>query len=123
MPLTRRTFLLIMTLALGLAVNRQAVAHALVVESAPASDSSVAGPEIPITLRFNSRLDHQRSRLTLIGPDGTERRLTLSQASAPDILQAMASGVAPGAYKLRWQVLAIDGHITRGDIPFRVTRP
>ena len=28
--------------------------------------------------------------------------------------------LSPGAYVLRWQVLAIDGHITRGDIPFVV---
>jgi methionine-rich copper-binding protein CopC len=29
--------------------------------------------------------------------------------------------VAPGAYVLRWQVLAVDGHITRGDVPFTVS--
>ena len=123
MSLTRRIIVAIIALGLGLAVNRQAAAHALVVESTQAADSSVAGPEIAVTLRFNSRLDHQRSRLTLIGPDDTERRLTLSQTSAADMLQATASGISPGAYKLRWQVLAIDGHITRGDIPFRVTQP
>ena len=27
----------------------------------------------------------------------------------------------PGRYVVRWQVLAIDGHITRGDVPFTVT--
>ncbi|HEX3498181.1 MAG TPA: copper resistance CopC family protein [Stellaceae bacterium] len=116
-------FPLIVTLGLAFAVGRQAVAHALVVESSPAIDGSVAGPQIEISLRFNSRLDHQRSRLTLIDADGTQHRLTLSQDSAPDMLQAKATGVSPGTHKLRWQVLAIDGHITRGDIPFRVTQP
>jgi copper resistance protein C len=29
--------------------------------------------------------------------------------------------MAPGSYSVRWQVLAIDGHITRGDVPFTVT--
>jgi methionine-rich copper-binding protein CopC len=29
--------------------------------------------------------------------------------------------LAAGAYRLRWQVLASDGHITRGEIPFTVT--
>jgi methionine-rich copper-binding protein CopC len=123
MSLTHRMFPLIVALCLTFAADRQAAAHALVVESSPAIDSSVAGPQIDITLRFNSRLDHQRSRLMLIGADGTEHRLSLSQASAPDMLKASATGVSPGAYKLRWQVLAIDGHITRGDIPFRVTQP
>jgi len=32
-------------------------------------------------------------------------------------------GLAAGAYRLRWQVLASDGHITRGEIPFTVTSP
>ena len=123
MSLTHRMFPLIVALSLTFAADQQAAAHALVVESSPAIDSSVAGPQIDITLRFNSRLDHQRSRLMLIGADGTEHRLSLSQASAPDMLKASATGVSPGAYKLRWQVLAIDGHITRGDIPFRVTQP
>jgi methionine-rich copper-binding protein CopC len=27
----------------------------------------------------------------------------------------------PGEYRLRWQVLASDGHITRGEIPFAVS--
>jgi methionine-rich copper-binding protein CopC len=31
--------------------------------------------------------------------------------------------LTPGTYVLRWQVLAIDGHITRGDVPFTVTEP
>jgi methionine-rich copper-binding protein CopC len=31
-----------------------------------------------------------------------------------------AADLAAGGYVLRWQVLAIDGHITRGDIPFAV---
>jgi methionine-rich copper-binding protein CopC len=29
-------------------------------------------------------------------------------------------GLGSGAYRLRWQVLAVEGHITRGDIPFTV---
>jgi methionine-rich copper-binding protein CopC len=123
MPLNHRIFPLLLALCLAFAAGRQATAHALVVEASPAIDSSVAGPGVDIALRFNSRLDHRRSLLTLIGPDGAEHRLALSQDSAPDVLQAKASELAPGAYKLRWQVLAIDGHITRGDIPFHVTQP
>ena len=123
MCLTRRLLPFIVALCLAFVPGRQVAAHALVIESSPAIDGNVVGPQVDITLRFNSRLDHQRSRLTLIGADGTEHRLTLSPADAPDILQAKATDITPGAYKLRWQVLAVDGHITRGDIPFRVTQP
>jgi methionine-rich copper-binding protein CopC len=123
MSLTHRIFSLMLALCLAFATGRQAVAHAVVVEASPAIEGSVAGPEVEITLRFNSRLDHRRSLLTLIGPDGAEHRLALSPDGAPDTLQAKATELAEGAYKLRWQVLAVDGHITRGDIPFHVTQP
>jgi methionine-rich copper-binding protein CopC len=123
MSLTLRRFPFILALCLGVALGHEASAHALVVESSPAADSSVAGPQVDIALRFNSRIDHERSRLTLIAPGGANHRLPVSQVSSPDTLQARASGLRAGTYKLRWQVLAIDGHITRGDIPFRVTQP
>ena len=76
-----------------------------------------------VELRFNSRIDHQRSRLTLYLPDGGSRSLSQAPGTAPEVIAAKAAGLAPGAYRLRWQVLAIDGHITRGDIPFRVVAP
>ena len=34
-----------------------------------------------------------------------------------------AAELQPGEYTVRWQVLAVDGHITRGDVPFTVTAP
>jgi copper resistance protein C len=123
MSLTHRIFLAILAICLIPALERTAIAHALVVESTPAADSSVGGPDIEINLRFNSRIDQERSLLTLIGPDDANHRLAVLPTSAPEMLQAKASGLHPGAYKLRWQVLAIDGHIKRGDIPFRVTQP
>jgi copper resistance protein C len=123
MSLTRRIFPFLLAFCLSLGASRTVMAHAIIVESSPAIDSSVNGPRVEIRLRFNSRLDHDRSRLTLIGPDGADRRLVVSPTSAADMLQATASGLGAGAYKLRWQVLAVDGHITRGDIPFRVTQP
>ena len=45
--------------------------------------------------------------------------LPIAEDSAEDRLDTKAT-LQPGAYTLRWQVLAIDGHITRGDVPFTV---
>ena len=97
-----------------------AFAHAVLLSSTPAPDATVRGPDIPIRLRFNSRIDAARSRLFLFGPDGTQRALTLMPASSPDVLAAHEKGLTPGKWVLRWQVLASDGHITRGEVPFRV---
>jgi methionine-rich copper-binding protein CopC len=110
--------------ALGLALllvnSTLAGAHAILVEATPAAKSTVAGPDLDIRLRFNSRIDGPRSRLTLVPPDGGARALLLEPQTAPEILRAKATALTRGAYKLRWQVLAADGHITRGEVPFRV---
>jgi len=98
-----------------------AAAHAILLESNPALKSAVTGPDVPIKLRFNVRIDTLRSRLTLIHPDGSVQTLEINKQTPADTLSAEATGLAAGTYRLRWQVLASDGHITRGEIPFTVT--
>jgi copper resistance protein C len=98
-------------------------AHAIILEAEPAMNDAVAGPDVQIRLRFNSRIDHKRSRLTLVDPAGETRPLVIDKAAAEDMLAARAASLVPGAYRIRWQVLAVDGHITRGDVPFTVARP
>jgi methionine-rich copper-binding protein CopC len=106
------------TLAL-LAATPAAHAHAIILESTPAVNATVKGPELDIVLRFNSRIDRERSSLTLTVPQAKPITLPL-QGDSPELVKAHAGGLAPGAYSLRWQVLSVDGHITRGDIPFKV---
>ena len=100
-----------------------ALAHAILLESSPSINTTVAGPSIPIKLRFNVRIDATRSRLTLVTPDASTQLLAISKDAPADILASQAQGLIPGEYRIRWQVLASDGHITRGEIPFKVTQP
>jgi len=60
-------------------------------------------------------------QLTLIHPDGSAQTLEINKHTSADTLTAEATGLAAGSYRLRWQVLASDGHITRGEIPFIVS--
>lgn len=99
------------------------VAHAVLLESSPALQSSVRGPDVPLKLRFNVRIDAVRSRLTLLDPNGSSRTLEIGKQDLPNTILSEAKGLRPGAYRLRWQVLASDGHITRGEIPFTVVNP
>lgn len=99
------------------------IAHAILLESSPALKSYVSGPDVPLKLRFNVRIDAARSRLTLVDPAGTLQTLEIHGQDTPDTLSAEAKGLRPGAYRLRWQVLASDGHITRSEIPFAVVKP
>ncbi|HEV2275690.1 MAG TPA: copper resistance CopC family protein [Acidobacteriaceae bacterium] len=99
---------------------KSAWAHAVLVSAQPRENSTVAGPQIAVVLKYNSRVDVAHSTLSLLAPDGKVDKVTLLGQSAPDLLSAKLSGLSSGAYVLRWQVLASDGHITRGEIPFQV---
>jgi methionine-rich copper-binding protein CopC len=105
----------------GILLAQGAHAHAILMTSEPAAGASVSPGTLDLTFRYNSRIDDRRSRLTLISPDHVQTVLKIIPASQPDTLETSADLSKPGAYVVRWQVLAIDGHITRGDVPFTVT--
>ena len=122
----RQSVLLVICLFVGTCLffaAGMAIAHAILLESTPAANSSVVGPDIPIKLRFNVRIDATRSRITLVRPDASVQTLVISKSTSADILAAQAQGLTPGEYRIRWQALASDGHITRGEIPFQAARP
>jgi methionine-rich copper-binding protein CopC len=89
------------------------------VSSTPAANATVAGPEVMIELKFNSRVDGQRSVLMLLSSDNRTETLSLDRQSAATSLNAHAR-IQPGHYTIHWQALSTDGHLTRGDIPFTV---
>jgi hypothetical protein len=110
---------ILLAMLVGLAPS-QAFAHALVLSSQPAANRTVPRGELRIELRFNSRIDPKRSRVALVAPDHAQSAI----ATAPDARGAELKGRAAvdraGPWALRWQVLSLDGHVTRGEIPFRV---
>ncbi len=111
--------MLLARLALVLALAPlPAAAHAILLESQPAAGATVASGPTHLLLRYNSRIDQGRSRLELRGAGHPPAVLALDPSS-DDTLAATAP-LSPGNWTLRWQVLAIDGHITRGDVPLTV---
>ena len=98
-------------------------AHAVLVSSNPSAKGTVTGPDVSIELRFNVRVDGARSRLTLVVSGAAVQPLALKiqKQTSPAALTTEATGLKPGAYSVRWQVLASDGHITRGEVPFTVS--
>jgi copper resistance protein C len=118
----RRLKIWLPTLAAALLVPVLAQAHAILEESTPSAGASIKAGPVDLRLRYNSRIDQGRSRLTLIRPDHTRDTIAIVPGSPPDIISAHLA-LTPGAYVVRWQVLAVDGHITRGDVPVTVTAP
>jgi copper resistance protein C len=99
---------------------RSALAHAVLLSSTPQKNAAVNGPDITISLKYNSRVDGARSSLSLLKPDGSVERIGALAQPLPDTLLATGHKLSKGAYVLRWQVLSSDGHITRGEVPFQV---
>jgi methionine-rich copper-binding protein CopC len=95
-------------------------AHAIIVHAQPAIGTTVTGPDVDVVFTFNVRIDGARSKLTLTQPDGATSDIAQLSDPSPAVLAGHLTGLAAGSYSIRWQVLATDGHITRGDIPFVV---
>jgi methionine-rich copper-binding protein CopC len=114
----RRVLSLLPALALLLA-PWPARAHAVLEQSTPAADGQVPAGAVAFRLQYNSRVDAGRSRLTLVRPDKSETVLPIGKDSTANVLTAAAT-LPPGSYTLRWQALAVDGHISHGEVPFTV---
>jgi copper resistance protein C len=99
-----------------------AQAHAILEESIPPAGASVSPGPLELHLRYNSRIDRGRSHLTLIRQDRSKDTVPIASDGPPDIINAHLE-LSPGTYVIRWQVLAVDGHITRGDVPLTVKAP
>ena len=115
-----RTVLGVAAVAFLGAVPGLSSAHAIVVGAQPAMNSTVAQGDVELRLDFNSRIDGQRSRMLLRRPDGTEAPVTLASDPPPNALVGRAQATMAGRWKLDWQVLSLDGHITRGEVVFFV---
>jgi methionine-rich copper-binding protein CopC len=117
--LVRRRFLQFCCICALVAYSISAYAHAVLVKAVPVAHSTVAGTVITVRLQFNVRIDPKRSRVALVLPDKSQKLLSVNQP-APELLESQVTGLANGDYSIRWQVLASDGHITQGEIPFKV---
>jgi hypothetical protein len=99
---------------------RVALAHAVLVESTPKINATVEGPDLAIKMKFSSRVDGARSTVLLSTLDGQLKPLAIEHQSVADTLTTRLTHLSPGKYSIRYKVLATDGHVTRGEIPFGV---
>jgi methionine-rich copper-binding protein CopC len=97
----------------------RAEAHAIIVSSKPAANSTVTAGPVDIVLRFNSLIDASLSRVDVVDAGGKIIAATIAD-QGKGVLTSQVTVEVPGKWRVRWQVLSTDGHITRGEIPFTV---
>ena len=71
-----------------------------------------------VVLHFNGRVDATRSRLSLLTAEGANpQKIDCEAGEDQATLKGHLGDAAPGSYILRWEVLSVDGHISRADQP------
>ena len=110
-------------LALGFLAAAPSQAEPMrVLEVSPAARTFMDGNRQEFAVRFDAPVDHGASRLVIQRQDGELVRTLVPRLSAsPDTLYAIAGGLAPGAYRLRWEARSRhDGTVTEGTLDFQV---
>jgi len=101
-----------------------AAAHSLLLESSPAAGATLSEGPPQISLRFNNRVEKSLSTIRVLDEHGAPRPVTvLAGDVAADRLTATLPALAPGAWRVEWQVLSTDGHIVNCRFSFRVAPP
>ena len=91
-----------------------------VVGSFPMVNQIMTGTATSFAIRFDGPIDHVGSHLTLVTPRGT-RSLRARLDSQPNTLFSAVGALPSGSYELRWEARALDGEVSRGMIPFKVS--
>jgi copper resistance protein C len=106
---------------LVLAAAGPATAHSLLLESVPAAGATLTTSPPELRLRFNNRIEKSLSRVRLLDERGAVQPLVVPAAGgAADRLSAAMPPLAPGRWRVEWQVLSTDGHVVAGRFEFRL---
>ena len=99
-----------------------AAAHSLLLEATPAPNTVITASPPYVVLRFNNRVERRLSQVRLVDERGTVAKAPMtSPANAPaESLVAAVPPLAPGAWRVEWQVFSTDGHVVSGSYGFRL---
>ena len=96
------------------------LAHGDLVAASPGPWTVVAASPAAVRIEFSEGIEPRLSGLTVTGPDGKlvptgELEVQRAVMTAP-----LARPLEPGVYRVRWRVLSVDGHDTKGSYTFEV---
>ena len=95
----------------------EALAHAKLVSSSPAANQTVTPPPTSLTLKFSESIEVRFAQVTLSDAGGTAVK-TGSVTQDPGDRAILIVPLADGQYTVSWQIVAADGHKTKGTYHF-----
>jgi hypothetical protein len=112
----------VLTAALLLASAAPVAAHSLLLDATPAPDAVLTATPLQLRLHFNNRIEKRLSRVRLVDERGAVATALIdSREPAPaDSVVARVPPLAPGAWRVEWQVFSTDGHVVSGTYGFRL---
>lgn len=98
------------------------LAHAHLKQQSPAADSQVAAPQV-LTLNFSEGIEPGFSGVVVT--DAHKQVIKTGAATRDEQNKAqltvpLEQTLAPGAYRVDWHVVSVDGHKTTGSYHFSV---
>jgi methionine-rich copper-binding protein CopC len=94
-------------------------AHAKLMSTSPVAGSGVAAPPT-VTLRYDDVVELPPGALRITGPHGNKVPLHEQQPDSKTLAGRLAGDLEPGRYRVRWRIVADDGHIESGTFAFVV---
>jgi methionine-rich copper-binding protein CopC len=98
-------------------------AHSLLLGSTPAPNAVLTASPPVISLKFNNRIEKRLSHVRLVDERGAVAVAlvtTRAEDAAADSVVAKVPPLAPGAWRVEWQVFSTDGHVVSGTYAFRL---
>jgi putative copper export protein/methionine-rich copper-binding protein CopC len=97
-------------------------AHAYLERSAPLQGAELKESPTEIRLQFTEEIDAKLSQITLEDDKGNPIGGQLSGGDARSLIYKIPK-LQSGVYKVKWQVLSVDTHVTEGSFRFSVAVP
>ena len=94
--------------------------HGVLIESFPSHGAILQDPPSIISLRFNAALEASITRITLVDLKRQSQALHVTDGSTLEQVVVSVPPLVPGVYNVNYQVLATDGHVTKGSIRFTI---
>lgn len=105
------------------ALSPSALAHAHLKSQFPAANANVEASPQALTLTFSEDIEPAFSGLELTGPDAKAVPLAKAQRNGAEknqLIVPLEQPLTSGAYQVKWHVLSVDGHKTKGNYSFSV---
>ncbi|MDT7041499.1 copper resistance protein CopC [Candidatus Nitronereus thalassa] len=94
--------------------------HGVLIESSPSHGAILKTSPTLISLRFNAALEPSITQVSLVDIENHIQALTITKDSTVERIVATVPPLLPGVYRVNFQVLATDGHVTEGSIRFTI---